>query len=338
MELSERKKKILSSVTEHYIMTGEPLGSKQLCGGLSVSSATVRNDMSELSDMGYLEQPYTSAGRIPSQKGLRYYVNNLMAAYEISDSERFSVIHRFDSLDGEPDEIIKAALKLLSEVTGCASAALTPYDSDAVIKRAELVPLGSKTCLVVVLVSTGIIKSRICRLYEPCDIETAQLFYNIAADRFIGRRPSELTAAEIQTIAASLGEKSFVMIPLLVTLSELSLEAAKYSVITEGHSRLLGYKELDASVYGILEYMKRESELARMLNSGKNDLTVYIGSDCMSRALENSSVISSKYSVCGKRVGALGIIGPLRMDYARVIPNLTFVSETVGRVISETID
>lgn len=338
MELSERKKKILASVVERYIMTGEPVGSKVLCGSLSVSSATVRNEMSELSEIGYLEQPHTSAGRIPSQKGLRYYVNHLMSRYDISNAERFAIESRFDNTAGEPENILREAAKLLSEMTGCASAALTPYDSGAVIKRVELVPLSQRTVLIVILVSTGVIKSRICRCDVQIDIHTAELFYNIAAAHFVDHRSYELTTAKIQTLAASLGDRAFIMTPLLVTLAELANEASRCSVITEGHSRLLNFKELETDVYGIFEYMKHDAALAAILNSGSENLKVSIGRECMNRSLEHASVISSKYAVDGKNVGSVGVIGPLRMDYARIIPNLAFISETVGRVLSEAID
>lgn len=338
MELSERKKKILSAVVDRYIMTGDPVGSKVLCGNLSVSSATVRNEMSELSEMGYLEQPHTSAGRIPSQRGLRYYVNNLMQNYEISDAERFAIESRFDISAGEPEEIITHAAKLLSEITNCASVVSTPYDSHATIKRVELVPISSRTVLIVLLVSTGVVKSRICRCDCEVDISIAELFYNIAAAHFTGRRPSELTTAKIQTLAASLCDKAFTMIPMLFTLYELANEASKFNIITEGQSKLLNFKELENDVYGIFECMKLGSGLSNILKSGRDKLSISIGRESMNRAFENASIISSKYSVGGKDVGSLGIIGPLRMDYARIIPNIKFISKTVGKVLSETID
>ena len=338
MDLSDRKKKILSAVVDKYIMTGEPVGSKVLCGDLAVSSATVRNEMSELSELGYLDQPHTSAGRIPSQRGLRYYINNLMQNYDISDAERFSIENRFDSTVGEPEEIISHAAKLLSDITGCASVASTPYDPQAVIKRVELVPISSSAVMIVVLVSTGVIRSRICRCENEININVAELFYNIAAAHFIGRCPSELTIAKIQTLAASLGDKAFTMIPLLFALYELSDEASRFNVITEGQSNLLNYKELEADVYNIYEFLKMKSGLYQILRSGRDNLSVSIGRESMNRALENTSIISSRYSVGGKVVGSMGIIGPLRMDYSRIIPTIMFISETVGNVLSGTID
>lgn len=338
MELSDRKKKILAAIVERYIQTGEPVGSKVLCGNLAVSSATVRNEMSELSAIGFLDQPHTSAGRIPSQRGLRYYVNNLMARYDISDADRFAIENRLTGDSAEPQEILTNAAKLLTEVTGCASVALTPYDANAHIKRVELVPISLKTVLVVLVVSTGVVKSRICRCEAEIDISTAELFYNIAAAHFTSHRSDELTIAKIQSLAASLGEKAFIMAPLLFALYELAHEAARCSVITEGQSRLLNFKELEADVYNIFECFKSPAELVNILNAGMDDFTISIGRESRNRVFENTSIVSSKYSVSGKNVGAIGIIGPLRIDYSRFVPNIIFISETVGKILSATID
>lgn len=335
MELSERKKKILSSVVERYIQSGEPVGSKVLCEGLSVSSATVRNEMSELSEMGYLEQPHTSAGRIPSQKGIRYYINNLMPIYEISDSELLSVNNFFDSFDGEPDDILRHATRLLSDMTGCAVAALTPYDINAFIRRVELVPLGTRSALIVILMSTGVVKSRICRCSDEIDYKTAELFYNVAAAHFVGRTYVELTIAEMQTIVASLGDKALFMTPLLSVLSDLANEASQLNVIVEGQSKLFSFRELEPDVYRIFEHFKNTGFLSSVIHSGKDELNVVIGRESMNRAFENVSIISSKYYVGGINVGSIAVLGPVRMDYSRIFSNLKNVSKSVGRVLSE---
>ncbi len=338
MNLSERKNKILTSVIERYIVTGEPVGSKVLCEGMNVSSATVRNEMSELSEIGYLEQPHTSAGRIPSQKGLRYYVDNLMHIYEISDADKYMVENRFGQLNAEPNEILSEAAAILSEITGCAALALTPYDLNAFIKRVELVPVSSKTVMVVLLMSTGVIKSKMCRCDSGIDMTDAELFYNISAAHFIGRMPEELTVPVIQCLAVSLGDKVLSMAPLLLTLTQLAYEASRFSLLTEGQSNLLSHKELETDVYSIFEHLKRANVIAQILNQSPDDLNITIGRESMNRAFENVSVISSKYAVDGKNVGSMGIIGPLRLDYARVIPSIQYISKTVGNVLTDIIE
>lgn len=338
MELSDRKKKILASVVERYIQTGEPVGSKVLCEGLAVSSATVRNEMSELSEIGYLEQPHTSAGRIPSQKGIRFYINNLMPVYDISNADRFAVQSRFDNFDGEPKDILADAAKILSEITGCAAVALTPYDINAFIKKVEMVPLGSRTVLIIIMMSTGVIKSKICRCDGELDIKNAELFYNIAAAYFIGRSSDDFNIAVIQTLAVSLGDKALMMTPLLVTLTELAKEASTCNIIIDGQSKLLGFKDLEPDVYNMFEQFKNSANIARLINKGSEKTNIIIGRESMNRAFENASIICSKYAVGGRYVGAVGVIGPLRIDYSRIIPNIINISEIVGSVLSELIE
>ncbi len=338
MELSDRKKKILASVIERYIQTGEPVGSKVLCEGLAVSSATIRNEMSELSEIGYLKQPHTSAGRIPSQKGIRFYINNLMPVYDISNADRFSVQSRFDNFDGEPKDILADAVKILSEITGCAAVALTPYDVNAFIKKVEMIPLGARTVLIIIMMSTGVIKSKICRYNGELDIKSAELFYNIAAAYFIGRSSDDFNVAVIQTLAASLGDKALLMTPLLVTLTELAKEASTCNVIVDGQSKLLGFKDLESDVYNMFEQFKNSANIACLINKGNEKTNIIIGRESMNRAFENASIICSKYSVGGRYVGSIGIIGPLRIDYSRIIPSIVNISEIVGNVISELIE
>lgn len=335
MDLSDRKKKILASLIERYILTGEPVGSKVLCEGLSVSSATVRNEMSELSDYGYLLQPHTSAGRIPSQKGIRFYVNNLMPMYDISDADRFSVRSSVDGFDGEIVDILTDTANLLSDITGCTVAVLTPYDINAFIRRVELVPISSRTALVVIVMSTGIVKNKMCRCDTEIDISVAELFYNVANANFIGRTADELSAASIQTVVASLGDKALMMTPLLVTLKELADEASERNVIVEGQSNLFSFKELEADVYNMFENFRNTSYLSELLYDCKDDVSIIIGRECHNRAFENASIINCKYKVNGRNVGSIAVIGPLRMDYAKIISNLKNVSETVGNVLSE---
>ena len=147
MEMTERKEKILAAVVEKYIQTGEPIGSKALVDslGLSVSSATVRNEMADLSDMGYLEQPHTSAGRIPSNQGYRYYVEHLMTTCDMSPSEKSIISSKLRESSGEPQSVLEKANNILADLTHCTAVSTTPSEAQAVVKRIELVPIGTRT-------------------------------------------------------------------------------------------------------------------------------------------------------------------------------------------------
>ena len=178
MELSERKEKILSAIIERFITTGEPVGSKFLVEVLSfpVSSATVRNEMAFLSDMGYLSQPHTSAGRIPSDKGYRYYIDRLLMNFSPSDADMFRILSSIDRTDGDTVGILTQICETLSAVTGLCAVAVTPHSDSSVITGTQVIPLSKKNAMVVVKTSAGVTKSRIARLECDIDYELIELF------------------------------------------------------------------------------------------------------------------------------------------------------------------
>ncbi len=338
--LTPRKQKILSMIVEKYIMTGEPVGSKTLCEALdmAVSSATIRNEMAELSEMGYLEQPHTSAGRIPSQKGYRYYVDNLMGVYELNEEERRRIAAWLEPSSADPDRILERAGGILAQLTNCAVVSTSPSDAEAIIRRAELVPVGARTAMVVMLTSAGVLKSRVCRVDCELTLEVIEAFYNIAVKHFIGRSANDVSTAMIQTLAAALGEKALTMTPLLVALSELAADSSKIDIRLEGQSNLLNYREFYENAFELMEFLHHSGSLAQLITHVRNDTDIKIGTENLFRELENSSTIMSKYFIGGHDGGSLGIIGPTRMDYARIVPSIKYLSELVGSILSDTLD
>lgn len=341
MKLSERKERILASIVEYYIATGEPVGSKTLLehSDLSVSSATVRNEMAELSALGYIEQPHTSAGRIPSQLGYRYYVDNLMSQYELPLQEKRLIESRILGSSGEPQQILEQAGQVLAEITNCAVVSTTPCDEHAVIRRVELVPLGNRTAMMIMLSSSGILKSKVCRTECELSLELIEMFYNVVSQHFIGKSAEEVTIAMIQTLALSLGSKSLAMSPLLITLSDLAQMTEQTQLLLEGQSNLLNYTDY-SNVYEIMEFLRQSDPLTTLFSSKKNtgSPSILIGKENQFRELQDSSMIFSKYNVSGKESGTLGIIGPTRIDYARLIPSLKYLTEIVGNIMSDTLE
>ena len=339
MELDKRKQKILAAVVEQYIATGEPIGSKALCKMLdiSVSSATIRNEMSELVNLGYLMQPYTSAGRIPSQKGYRYYVDNLMNRHKLNDVER----QRLESMLGysfsDPEKLLEAAAAALADVTNCASISTTLADEAALVKKVEFVPVSRHVAIIVLLTSKGILKSKMCRTDTEINEELKMTFNNIIDKNFIGKPVSEITTVMIQTIVASLGEKAFTMTPLLISVSELSQEASESDILLEGQTNLLTRDEYEGNVNELLNFLGRREQLANLISSQKKSLHVLIGQENHYRAMANSSMILGQFDIQGHKGGTLGIIGPVRIDYAKLIPNIEYLSALVGRLLSEVL-
>lgn len=344
MELSERKKKLLAAIVERYIATGEPVGSKSLVEALdlSVSSATVRNEMAELSAMGYLEQPHTSAGRIPSSAGYRYYVDHLMGRYELPQNEKRLIDAKLEPAAGDTQKVLESAGNILAEMTHCAAVSTTPADEAAVVRRVELVPIGARTAMIVMLTSSGILKSRVCRTLGEITVDMAESFYNIVNANFIGKPAAAMNVAKIQTLAVSLGEKSLLMTPLLVALADVAAMTERTELLLEGQGNLLGYKEYEQNAYELIEFLRRTETMSRIFsghtNGEKGNLSVLIGKENLFRELQNSSMIFGKYEIAGHESGTLGLIGPTRIDYARLIPSLRYLTEIVGKILSENVE
>lgn len=340
MELTDRKKHILATIVEQYIKTGEPIGSKVLIDYLpfSVSSATIRNEMSDLAQMGYLEQPHTSAGRIPTEKGYRYYVDNLLGENELSEEEKLQIRRGLGNNIGDPEKLLEKAGELLARMTNCTTVATTPTDAGAKVKRIELVPIGRSIAMIVLMTSTGIIKNGVCRTDVPLTQEMIDNFHEIVKREFIGMQVSDIGMVMIQTLVASLGINALTMSPLFVLLSDLASQAVQAEVRLKGRQNLLNHREYSSNAYEMLSFLTDDDKLERVLSSGEGKLRVLIGSENMYRQLENSSMIISRYLIQGHDGGAIGIIGPTRLDYARLIPRIEFITELVSSLLTDALE
>ncbi|MBR5562530.1 MAG: heat-inducible transcription repressor HrcA [Clostridia bacterium] len=339
-ELSERKKLILSAVVEQYIKSGEPVGSKELIAltGMSVSSATVRNEMSELSSMGYLEQPHTSAGRIPSQKGYRYYVDNLMKDREIDELNRRMIEAGISSAAGDPERLIAQAGEVLAELTKCACVSTAPGGDTVIIRKIELVPVGIHSAMLVLLTSNGILKSRLCRLDCELTAKILEEFYNIVDSCIIGKPASDISVVSMQTAAASVDSDPFAMLPLMAAVCELARSMEDSRIILGGSSNLFSHKDYGVGAIELFEFLNKREPLSAVISGIKEPLDIIIGKENLYRQLENSSVIVAKYSVGGRDSGSIGLIGPTRMDYESIIPSVKYLTDIVGKMITQAIE
>ncbi|MEE1322115.1 MAG: heat-inducible transcriptional repressor HrcA [Acutalibacteraceae bacterium] len=340
MELGKRKEMILAAIVEQYIKSGEPIGSKLIMQSLpiSVSSATIRNEMSDLHELGLLEQPHTSAGRIPSQAGYRYYVDKLMNKDILSEEERKMIKSELERSIGNPDKLLEKAGEMLAKITGCAAVATTPTDEGATIKHIELMPVGTRIAMVVMMTSSGIIKNGICRTETELTPEMVQNFYDIVNECFIGHPVSDVGTVMIQTLVASLGMNALSMSPLFVVLADIANQALQAEIRLEGEQNLLHHREFGNSIYDMMQFFDEKDKLERAISRDKSGLQVIIGRENMYRQLENSSMIISRYSIGGHDGGAIGIIGPTRLDYAKLIPSIEYLTDLLGQLLTDTFE
>ncbi len=336
MEPAARKKRILSAIVESYISTGEPVGSKTLINeaGLKVSSATVRNDMADLTERGYIVQPHTSAGRIPTQRGYRYYVDNALEVKPVSESGREYIIDTLSQNADSPEALLQNAANMLSQLTGCIAFSTTPTGDESRIRKISFVPTGAHAAMAVVIVSNGIIKTKLFRCEFLITPEILGVFDKALNDVFAGVRLSSINRPFIQTAAAGFGELSLLMPSALMAVKDASELAREVSVYHSGLGRLIG----DARADSILEFLQNNHDLAAALKRLPQNTAVTIGKENSRVELAYSSVVSSRYQIEGNPSGVLAAIGPLRMDYARMLSVTDCLSGCVSELLNEIIE
>ena len=341
MQLSVRKQKILAAVIDLYIATGDPVGSKAVCDILdfSVSSATVRNELSELSEMGLLEQPHTSAGRVPSHKGYRVYIDTLMKRHPLSGEEQRYIDSLLLPSAYDPQRLLDGVARALAGMTRFAAVSITPSNSEAEIRAIQFVQTSRRTAMVILMTSAGTMKSRVFHCDFDLTPDILRVFYRVLNEKLVGLSVSTITPAYIQSLAVSLGEMSMLMSSTLMAVLDVAQDSMQAEVMMDGEMNLLFYHELDQDeLRRIMNFLSRPQELSRLLMRQANNLKVLIGEETNQPELSESSVVVSRYAVGGADAGALAIIGPTRMNYGKIISNLEYLSGSVGRMLTELMD
>ncbi len=347
MELDARKQKVLCAIIESYIETGEPVGSRTLAEhfGMSVSSATLRNEMAALSDMGYLEQPHTSAGRVPSHLGFRFYIDRLMNKKPLTEDEKQSIDELFRDAEPNPSAILEEAGQVLASKTGCAAISTTPTTLGGGTAHIELVPTGRKLYLLLFLTSAGVVKHKVCRIEFEVSSEAVSRFVRMINDRIESVAVEEITPAFIQTLAASMGEYALSFSPIIFALYELAREACSGELIVEGQNNLLLYSELVTAARDLLGFLSREDELLNLLSHGSaplalggNSMNVLLGKELKMSELSDIGIIVTRYRFGKDAGGAIGVLGPARIDYAKIIPYIEYLALGLGRLLNDTFD
>ena len=338
MELGERKQKILAAIIDAYIRTGEPVGSKALAEMLdhAVSSATIRNEMAELSAMGYLEQPHTSAGRIPTAPAFRLYIDKLMRRRPLSEEVRRDIDDMLEGSASDPERLIGEASQALAAATGCAAVTTTPSEEGAAIRRIEVLRVSPRSAALLLMTNSGVLRSRVCRFDFDMESSALEALANALEDNFAGRALTSVGLPQVQGLLVSLGEHGLACAPALTAFYDLVQESAEAEVMLTGQLNLLQHPDYELErARSLLGFLARRELLADMLASHPGGLRVVLGSESLRPELDGSSIIVTRYSLGDKADGSIGIIGPLRMDYAAAIPRLEYFAKTIGRLLNE---
>lgn len=338
MELDSRKQKILKAIIEEYTRTGEPVGSKRIANLLDivVSSATIRNDMATLFDMGLLEQPHTSAGRVPSHIGYRYYLDHLMKPSPVSPEEMAAIEAMFNIRDPDPDKLLSDAAQALSDYTHCATISSTSTPPKVFVRRIELIPAGKRTVIIMVMASNGSVKSRVCRVDFSVTPDICEFFTNFANARLAGKSLNEISSTYINSVAFSFGDYTQVFTTILSSVYSLCKEINDGQYCIKGMTNLLAYDEMKDFSRELLMMLSHKEKVVDLLPTGDYDTSISVGKENSSMELVNSTVIAAKYNIGASRCGTLALIGPVRMEYSKVIPHLQYFAKMLGELLSET--
>ncbi len=338
MELAGRKQIVLAAVVEHYLRTGEPVGSKAVLGKgtLNVSSATIRNDMAALEREGYLEQPHTSAGRIPTVQGCRYYIDHLMQPYVLTDQERQEIDRRLEQGGANAETVLQNAADALSEITQLAVVNASNLPEFTVISQVEVIPAGKRLYALLMITSSGDIKNRMCRLTVDLTQEQLTFFENFLRENLVGQSPRDLDPARRQKLAVAMGGYMLSLSPLLHAVYELSEQFYRQNINISGEGKLLVRPGFDSS--GLVRFLEEKTQLAGLLNRAFSGVQVIFGKEDSPFAVTNSSLLLAPYRMGSHLGGSLGVIGPVRLDYQKLIPYTEYFSASLSRQLGQFID
>ena len=337
MGLNERKRAILTAIIRAYVESGEPIGSKALCDMLdfSLSSATLRNEMSDLCALGYLEQPHTSAGRVPTVLGYKLYIDDLMKHDSLSGEMKLVIDSLLEGVSGGIDDITLHASQVLSELTGLPVLTSTVSRESDTVKRIELMPVGKHSLLILLITSNGITKSKMLRSVGALSVELLAKFRKLCSEHIVGKQLSVLSRSYSQQLIAAVGDIS--LMTLTASLFDIIHEARQSRLSLKGESNLFRCYSRDGEVQRLMELLSQKELMLSLMSNVDSPVGVLFGNDTEINELKPATIVLAKYSTGGHELGHIGVIGPVRMSYDRVIPSLEYFASRMSKVISDTL-
>lgn len=327
--LDDRKKKILQAIVEEYIDKAEPVSSGSLVKALNCSSATIRNEMAELEQAGYLDKPHTSAGRIPSQQGYRYYIDELLTEDKLTKKEIEYIKSKLETKVNELEDITKIATTTISEVTHYTTIAVGPNVEEHTIMDIKFVLLGSNVLMAIILTESGIIREATIKFDEDITEEQVRNLNYIFANKLIGKSMDEINGSFEEYLGTELKAGIKVIRKIIDEINKV-LKITSNEVYLEGTNKSFDLPEFKKAEIAkdFMNALDAKDLVADVLNTGiAEDINVYIGDELSDEKLKNFSVITFNHILGDKDIGTIGIIGPKRMDYAKVISVMKYISK-----------
>jgi heat-inducible transcriptional repressor len=345
-ELTHRGRKILFSVVTEFIATGDPVGSRTLARkyGLDLSAASVRNVLADLEEAGYLKQPHTSAGRIPTDRALRLFIDTLMEVRSVSPQEQARIGERFAEIYAVADDPLRATGKLLSELSGAAGVVAPPRSEMRALAQLRFIPTKPKQLLAVLVFADGTVENRFIQVEEGVPESELTRVHNLLADVIEGRTLGEVRdlfarrMADEKVLVDALRRRAFELGSRAI--EDVSRRTSVENLVIEGHTRLMDLPE-----YGDSERMKKlmraleeREELVALLDKtlSAGAVTVFIGSEAGEiGSAGDLSLVVAPYTERGRVAGTVGVLGPTRMDYAKVMPLVDATAAAMSEALNK---
>ena len=328
--LSERRKELLKLIVEEYIKTANPVGSSLLCDKLNCSSATIRNEMASLEDMGYLEKTHTSSGRVPSEMGYRYYVDNLMEPKKMTDEEVLKLQTIFDNKGLVLSDVITRSMEIISEITNCTSLVLGASSSENKLKEVEAIPFSDSKVIAIVITDKGHVEHKELNVDGNVSPKEVKKVVELINKLLVGTPLDEVSAKlefEIKPIIGNYVKSHEALYQAFYNaFNEFSYKSHMHMA---GRTKLLDYREFD-SVAKVKEILNKfdDENMVKKIEADCNDINVYIGHE--NNFDDDVSVIKTKYNINGDE-GTIAIVGPKRMDYEKVVSLLNYIKQNIER-------
>lgn len=336
--MDKRAQILLKTLVEHYISDGQPIGSRTLLqhSGLDVSSATIRNVMSDLEQLGFIASPHTSAGRIPTQKGYRFFVDSLLTIKPLNAKEIQRIKHEFSSPD--PQELITSAADMLSQLSQFAGVVMIPKRKALTFKHLEFLPLSTKRILVIIVTTDGNVQNRIImtdKPYSPSELTQATNYFNHHFAGFTFDEVHQKLHEELKKMQSDINR----LMAAALEMSDKANSSSKEHVVIAGERNLLQADDLStnvASLRKLFELFERRTQLMQLLDNSQRapGIQIFIGGESDYLPLDECSMITAPYQTDGQIVGTLGVIGPTRMAYERVIPIVDITAKLLSNALS----
>ncbi len=331
--LNDRKKQVLQAVIEEYINTAEPVSSATIVEkyGLNFSSATIRNDMAELEQEGFLEKPHTSAGRIPSVKGYRLYVDELLNDENISLEEIQYIKTQLETKVNEIEDLTKITTNTISDITHYATVAIGPNSNNNLIKDIKFILLGERMLMAVILTENGAIKETIIKYDEDISQNQVDGLNYTFNNRLRGKPLEKIDKPMEEYILSTMSDQINVIKPIILQMNKAIEESDK--IYLKGANNVFDFPEFKKidTARNFLSILDTKEEMLEVLNSGlAEDINVYIGEENEREELKDLSIVTFKHTVGGKNLGTIGIIGPKRMDYSKVISIMKYINKKLN--------